>query len=915
MTAAAESDAPSPPLISGFARSSLGRPTNPFIPFDKRELDQSIPDRFEQQVRRYPDKVAVCTTGASLTYGQLNQLANQIARLILTQGNADNQPVALLFGQRALLIAAILGSLKAGKLYVPLDPLHQPSRNADILADASATLILTDSSHLGHANKIATPTLPVFDLDALSDDLPTEDLRLAISPDRLAYLFYTSGSTGKPKGLADTHRNVLHNIMRYTNSLHICVTDRLTLLQAASFSGSVSSLFCALLNGATSFPFSLHDEGPERLANWVSREAITVYHSVPSIFRLLATGRHRYPALRVIRLEGDQASPKDIELYKEHFPDTCILVNGLGATECGIVRQYFVTKATPVPETVVPIGYAVEDMDVTVVDESGQPVDCDCVGEIAVRSRYLAPGYWKRPDLTATAFLADSRGGDVRVYRTGDIGRMRADGCLEHLGRRNFQRRIRGQWVEIAEVERALRSQSLFKDVVVLTLEGNTSEPRVVAYLVPGDGPRPKIDDVRRQLLQRLPTHMVPSAFVWIDAVPLTANGKVDRRALPPPSQQRPDLNVPYVAPHDLLELQLKQTWEAVLGVAPIGSRDNFFDLGGDSLNAVAMIAEVEHATGRAIPPDLLLAGGTIEHLAGYLSDRIGELMAPMVEINKGTSGRPFYFLHGDYMSGGYYVLNLARHLGPDRPVFALPPCGANGSPVLESYEEMARFHLQAIRAHQPSGPYLLGGTCNGGLVAYEIARRLSVEGERVDALVLIAASVANLRLKHLRQLVAPLRVFSKQAERRVFARLNPFWSALMLLPPPQRLGFVLSKLPRWLKLLRDSVPGTRAIGAKYSVGRRGQPDTVPGVASRTRLAEIYHQIDREYWPGRYPDKVILFCWNGEAEGPAEMARWWKQIAAEVELHTFRGTWHGDSLTGQAEVVGKHLLACLESAG
>jgi thioesterase domain-containing protein len=226
----------------------------------------------------------------------------------------------------------------------------------------------------------------------------------------------------------------------------------------------------------------------------------------------------------------------------------------------------------------------------------------------------------------------------------------------------------------------------------------------------------------------------------------------------------------------------------------------------------------------------------------------------------------------------------------------------------------MARFHLRAIRAHQPSGPYLLGGTCNGGLVAYEIARRLSHEGERVDALVLIAASAGNLRLKYLRRWVAPLRIFSKRAERRVFARLNPFWMAMTLLPLSQRPSFVLSKLPRLFELLRGSTLGTKETLAERSLDASAQRDSFSGAALRAQIADTYHRIDREYWPGPYRGKVTLFCWDGEPEGPAEMARWWSQIAAQVELHTFHGKWHGDSLTGQAEAVGERLRVCLDSA-
>ena len=232
-------------------------------------------------------------------------------------------------------------------------PLILQIRNSSIqytLDDAQINLIITDHKNVALSNELANNRLRVLNIDAIKYSLhSTANPKISISPDAFAYIFYTSGSTGRPKGVVDNHRNVLHNIMRYTNSLKISPEDRLTLLQSCSFSGSVSSLFCALLNGATSYPFSLKKEGSERLCSLLSDEKITIYHSVPSIFRLIATGERDYPALRIIRLEGDQSSPKDIDLYKKYFSDSCILVNGLGATECGIVRQFFVDKSTPTP--------------------------------------------------------------------------------------------------------------------------------------------------------------------------------------------------------------------------------------------------------------------------------------------------------------------------------------------------------------------------------------------------------------------------------------------------------------------------------------------------------------------------------------------------------------------------------------
>jgi len=587
--------------------------------FKKCDTEQSIPLRFEQQVLLYPDNIAVKTLGESLTYTQLNQFANQIARAILSMCSTDNESIGLFFEQGSLLTAAILGTLKAGKIYVPLDPYQSDDLNTEVLLDSTATLIITDSFHFAQAEALAMQDISVININEIEGTLATENIDLAILPDSPAYIFYTSGSTGRPKGVADSHRNVLHNVMRYTNSLRITANDRLTLLQPGNFSGSVSSLFCALLNGATSLPFNLRHEGAGRLATWTNKERVTIWHSVPSIFRLIATGNYKYPSLRIIRLEGDQATTGDLSLYKKYFPDSCVLINGLGATECGIVRQYFVTKKTPLPETVVPIGSAVEDMEILILDETKTPVEVNRVGEIAIRSRYLAPGYWRREELTRKVFLKDLKDERKRIYCTGDLGRMRKDGCLEYLGRKDFQQKLRGRWIDIPKVEKLLHKMEAFNDVVVITREDSGFDKRLVAYMSHGKSSLPGIDQIRQQLAQHLPEVMIPSCFVVLNSIPLNSFGKIARNALPPPEQNRPDLPTPYAAPKTSLERRLTVIWEALLNVRPIGTRDNFFDLGGDSLLAIQIISRVQTAFNVEISLRIVFEYPTITGQAEYM--------------------------------------------------------------------------------------------------------------------------------------------------------------------------------------------------------------------------------------------------------------------------------------------------------
>ncbi|MGB5133989.1 MAG: non-ribosomal peptide synthetase [Prochlorococcaceae cyanobacterium] len=594
--------------------------------FDKSETEQSIPERFEKQVSSYPDKLAVKSQTDQLTYRELNCLANRISRAILARCAQKNEPIALLLNQGIEMIAAIIGVLKACKFYLPLDPFYPKARLSTMIEDAQPRLIVTNHHNLSLANELDLAGGSILNLNAIDSHISTQNLSSSPSPNDLAYIFFTSGSTGRPKGVVDTHRNVLHNIMRYTRNLQICGDDKLTLLQSCSFSGSVSSLFCALLNGATVLPYDLLEDGLEELADWIIREEVTIYHSVPSIFRQLAVEGKHFSKLRYIRLEGDRASIRDIEFYQQHFPSSCTLVNGLGATECGIVRQYFIGRETPIAGSIVPIGYAVEDMKILLLDDMAQEVDIGCIGEIAVRSCYLAPGYWKSPDLTLAAFLNDPEEEDKRIYCTGDLGRMRADGCLEYLGRKDHQIKLRGLRIVPGEVEATLLSHPAVAQAVILLRHDDPENPRLIAYWVPQAPDQHSADStsttaptttaptaaeqLRSFLAERLPYYMVPAAFVELTALPLTTNGKLDRQALPAPSfsgdlRQRIEPSIP-------LERQLHVLWAEVLGHADFGITDNFFLVGGNSLAATRLVARIEQTLGSAPPLTAVFQNPTI---------------------------------------------------------------------------------------------------------------------------------------------------------------------------------------------------------------------------------------------------------------------------------------------------------------
>ena len=568
-------------------------PSGNFIELKREEIEQSIPARFEQVVLKYRDRIAVKTGDRSLTYNELNRAANRVAGTLLKVREEGTEPVALHLDHGADLIAAILGVLKAGKIFLYLDPSYPNKRIADILEDSQPGLIVTDNKNRQRLKESAPSSIAHLNIDDLEPSLSTENPNIMTSPEALAWLLYTSGSTGRPKGVVHNHRNLLHNVMTYTNSMHICALDRLSLLHSCNVITAGKNLFGALLNGAALYPFNVREEGLQRLIAWMTQEEITVCHAVPSLFRHFSdalTGEEQFPKLRLIALGSEPVSKRDVEQYKKHFSSECILVNLLGSTELGTYRQYFVGKTTPITTSILPAGYAVEDKEIHLLDDAGLEVSPGDVGEIAVKSRYLAVGHWR--DTTAS-FVANPNAGDERTYLTGDLGRMVTGGRLTYLGRKDFQVKIRGHRVDPAEIEMVLLDYAEVRDAVVVVHDDPRNEKRLIAYVVQNQTGTPPGDRLRNFMESRLPDYMVPSVLVRLDRLPISQDGKINRQALPVPDWTESKLGANFVLPRNHLEKTIAGIWQEVLQLEKVGIHDNFFDLGGHSLLAAQVISRV----------------------------------------------------------------------------------------------------------------------------------------------------------------------------------------------------------------------------------------------------------------------------------------------------------------------------------
>jgi amino acid adenylation domain-containing protein len=651
------------------ARRNPIAPVNSFIEFTKEDIEQSISARFEKLVNVNPNQVAVKTRNYRWTYAQLNRAANQIAQTILRSCDSGDERIALLFEHDAPMIAAILGVLKSGNAYVPLDLTHPKERLAHILEDSRATALLTTRNTAAVAKMLTTGPLNIIDIDEIDDAVSTANLDLPILPNALAYILYTSGSTGQPKGVMQNHRNVLHHIANYTNSLHLNFDDRLTLISSYGFDAAVMDMFGALLNGATLYPIDLKEEDPTTLLARMVGEKITIYHSTPTVYRYLfgsLTGKADLSAIRLAVIGGEEVLKKDVDLFRRHFSVNAIFVNGLGPTESTLALQYFINHDTQVIGNIVPVGYAVEDTEILLLNEAGEQTEI--YGEIGIKSGHLALGYWQKPEITEAAFVPDPQGGTTRIYRTGDMGRLISDGTIAFTGRKDFQVKIRGVRIEPGEIEATLSQHPGVRECVVLAREDDLDEKRLVAYIV-ANQQASSVHDLRRFLKEKLPNYMVPSAFVYLDALPRTPNGKVDRRALPSPDQSVIGLEGRYVAPRSYAEEILVGIWEEVLKLERVGIHDNFFDLGGHSLLATRVISRLGKAIQIELPLRALFEAPTIAGLAKGVEEsqratqNITRLVVPVVsrdgDLPLSFAQERLWFL--DQLEPGSTVYNLAN--------------------------------------------------------------------------------------------------------------------------------------------------------------------------------------------------------------------------------------------------------------
>ncbi|HEX7239037.1 MAG TPA: amino acid adenylation domain-containing protein, partial [Longimicrobiaceae bacterium] len=596
---------------------------------------------FEAQAARTPDAVAVLAGGRTLSYGELERESNRIAQHLARLGVGPGTFVGLHLERSLEMVPALLGVLKAGGTYVPVEIGHPPARMQWVLGSLRVPVVLTQSPHRAAVERLV-PALPELrdvvcldresaagvvegstvavwtraELDALPDTPPES----GVSADDLAYVIFTSGSTGTPKGVMVRHAPVVNLIDWANEKFGMGPSDRVLFVTSLSFDLSVYDVFGLLAAGGSVRVASAEEvRDPEALVRALAEEPLTFWDSAPAALQqLVSFFRPDTPsALRLVFLSGDWIPVALPDQVRRAHRGAEIVALG-GATEATVWSNFHRVREVDPDWTSIPYGRPMRNAAYYVLDEALSPAPIGVAGDLFIGGEVLAEGYAGAPELTAVKFIPDPFGGrrGARIYRTGDRARFWADGTLEFLGRLDHQVKIRGFRIELGEIETVLAEHPALAHVVIAAREDEPRVKRLVAYLVPREGAEvPPAADLRAWVRERLPEYMVPSAFVALEALPVTPNGKLDRRALPAPQQDRPELDEGFVAPRNEAERTLAGIWAEVLRMEQVGVHDNFFELGGDSILSIQVVARAAGA-GLRLSPQLLFQNQTVAELA-----------------------------------------------------------------------------------------------------------------------------------------------------------------------------------------------------------------------------------------------------------------------------------------------------------
>jgi amino acid adenylation domain-containing protein len=870
---------------------------------------QCIHQLFEQQVELSPDAVALVFENRQLTYRELNARANQLAHYLQTLGVVPEVLVGICMERTVEMVVGLLAILKAGGVYVPLDPTYPLERLSLMLEDAQPLVLLTQQHLLKQLPHDGRKAVCIdSDWQAIAQQ-SAANLTDEMTADHLAYIIYTSGSTGKPKGAAVSHQ-AISRLLFNTNYINIQPSDRIAQVSNTSFDAATFEIWGALLHGAQLIGITKDIAlSPREFATKLQEQEISTMFLTTALFNQLASVvPNAFKNLQHLLIGGDAIDLRSVKaILKNGSPQR--LLNVYGPTECTTFSTWYLIQDVPEGATTLPIGRPISNTQTYILDRFHQPVPPGIPGELYIGGPGVAKGYLNRPELTEERFIPNpfSSEEEARLYKTGDLVRYLPDGNIEFIGRIDNQVKIRGFRIELGEIEAVLSQNPAIQSVAVIVRQDTPGDKRLVAYVVPNQNQATTVSGLRHFLKQKLPHYMIPAAFVMLEVLPLTPNGKVNRRALPAPEEVKQELEATFVAPRNELERQVTRIWEDILTVKPISVRDNFFDLGGHSLLAVKLFAQIEQKFGKKLPLATLFQSGTVEALADMLSqDKITEnqvLAAShkhkqntscLVPIQPHGSKPPFFCIHP---AGGEVLCYrpLALYLGTDQPFYGIQSLGLDGTqPPLTRIEEMAEFYIKEIQTIQPNGPYYLGGFSLGGIIAHEMARQLRQQGQDIGIIAVLDSGIPG-------------------SSRRVplFMRLFIHINNLIKRGP----SYLQTKLVRWNRwVIQYLDKSLRFKGIKVF---SSQDDNHFNIVATNKLAW------REYTYPTYSGKIALFRTDENSNDSqdsgvgfiVEPLRGWDRIVTGgIDVYDISGSHSTMFNEPYVQQLAKKLKECLEKA-
>lgn len=877
--------------------------------------DVTIHDSFAEQAERTPDKTALIFGDRSQTYAELNRYADNISNLLVSSGIESGSTVGVFVHRSPELVGCLLGVLKAGCQYVPLDPHYPANRIAFMIEDADVSCLLTESGLTGLLPK-SERQIFVIDDEATQPRARTVEFSQPVTTgDAAAYVIYTSGSTGEPKGVVGTHRGAMNRFEWMWDKYPFSADEVCCQKTSLGFVDSVWEIFGPLLKGVPSviIPDDVTRD-PDQFIQTLADHAITRLVAVPSLLEMLLARnedlRHRLPSLRLCVSSGEAISPELTRRFKEALPDT-ILLNLYGSSEASADSTCYEVTADAARSTrPVPIGRPIDNTQVYILDRNENPVPTGVPGELHIGGAGLSRGYLNRPELNESRFMRDPFRSESRLFKTGDLGRYRPDGNIQILGRVDDQVKIRGMRVEPGEIEAKIKQLDSVREIAVVAREEPAGNRFLVAYVSSDD--RTAVEaELRSYLPQVLPEHLVPAFFVFVDALPKTTSGKIDRRLLREGPEFKPRSTSEWIAPRNELEQKLSEIWETTLGLDSISVTSDFFELGGNSLVAVKLFYEIEKVLDRKVPLSTLFRAPSIEKLAALLQQSHSLTHEScLVSIQPKGSLPPFFCVHA---AGGnvLFYRDLARRLGSEQPFYGIQARRIGGAQVAHSdVKDMASCYINEMRTVQPKGPYYFGGASFGGLVAVEIAQQLREQQEDVAFVALFDTRGPGYPR------VLPGTTLLKSRVMSILSTLEHHRDSLRLLEPGTRSDYISARVKklkhRLWRARRKYADIARTEGLKASartwqdemLGRtRFQPYAAPGVVPgdyRRTEGNIRRAFDN-YVPRFYPGKVTLFRASKQGKGICpDPTLGWGPLIERLEIHEVEG--HHGSIVAEPYV-------------